>query len=131
MNKGEKKLLGHKLKRSKTPKEKKTEYNGEDVYIFSNQNNSLYTVTFILKYENFIEIISKLKNPSYTTDTEFLYKSSFFVPVNNKDNFNKELDYIIPINNIDKSKIFPLENPEEFFKNPKNPRLKEFLSKVL
>ena len=117
MNKGEKKLLGHKLKRSKTPKEKKTEYNGEDVYIFSNQNNSLYTVKFISKYENFIEIISKLKNPSYTTDTEFLYKSSFFVSVNNKDNFNKELDYIIPINNIDKSKIFPLENPEEFFKN--------------
>ena len=54
MNKGEKKILGHKLKRSKTPKENKTEYNGEDVYIFSNQNNSLYTVKFISKYENFI-----------------------------------------------------------------------------
>ena len=65
MNKKEKKLLGNKLKRSKTPTEKNIEYNGEDVYIFSNQNNSLYTVNFILKYENFIEIISKIKNQTY------------------------------------------------------------------
>ena len=117
MNKKEKKLLGNKLKRSKTPTEKNIEYNGEDVYIFSNQNNSSYTVKYISKYENFKDIISKLKNPSYTTDIEFLCESSFFDAVKDKDNINKESDFIIPINSMDKSKIFPLKNPEKFFKN--------------
>ena len=32
---------------------------------------------------------------------------------------------------IDDGKIQEENIPEEFFKNPKNPRLKEFLSKVL
>ena len=32
---------------------------------------------------------------------------------------------------IDQGRIQEENNPEEFFGNPKNPRLKEFLSKVL
>jgi polar amino acid transport system ATP-binding protein len=32
---------------------------------------------------------------------------------------------------IDEGKILVEETPEEFFGNPQNPRLKDFLSKVL
>ena len=58
-----------------------------------------------------------MKNPSFTIDKEFLNKSSFCEAIKDKNNLNKEINFIIPINSIDKSKIFPLENIDEFFKN--------------
>ena len=111
MNKEEKTLLNIKTKRSDNSSSK-----GSDDYIFSNKNNSTYTIKHISKCETFLEQITDIKNPSYTTDLTFLKKSNFLEKIKNPANFEKENKFPFPIDDIDKSKIFPIFNARKFFK---------------
>ena len=45
--------------------------------------------------------------------------------------YNKQVDENNKVVFIDDGQILESGTPEEFFGNPKNPRLKDFLSKVL
>ena len=117
MSNKENNLLSMKTKRPRSKSGENSRSNGSDDYIISNQENSTYTIKHISKFEKFKEIVSQIKNPCYTTDKEFLNKSSFFEISKDKNNLNKEINYLIPLDQIDKSKVFSIESPQEFFRN--------------
>ena len=115
MSNKEKIFLNMKTQRSNSDSEQKNNSNGSDDYIIANKSNSSYTIKHISRFETFKEIISQIKNPSYTTDTKFLSDSAFSEKVKNKDNFNKEINFTIPLENINKEKTFEPKKPLEFF----------------
>lgn len=103
-----------KKKSSSFPKDKK-DSNGSDNYIFSNEKNRSYSIKHVSNYAEFMDNFRKLENPSYTTDSNYIDKIGFLKAMNEQKNFNNEIKYKFSIEEIDKTKIFPIEDPKEFF----------------
>ena len=85
-----------------------------DAIIFSNNNNSSYTIKHISNYEDFIFNFANIKNPCYTTDDKFL-KINLSEKLNDKNIFDKTIEYSVPVETIEKSKIISLDNPKQFY----------------
>ena len=119
MNSTDKKFLNKKKKRSSSFSQNTHKSNGSEDYVFSNRSNSAFTIRHCSNYKQFQEFCAKIKNPHYTTDTKFLESSGIFNALKNKDNFDKEIKLSIPFEKIDKSKIFPVNAPIDFFQNNK------------
>lgn len=113
----DKKFLNSKTKRSNSSPELNQRSKGSDDYIFSNINNSAYIKRHISKFETFLEMISKIKNPCYTTDEEFLKNSKMLEELEKENNYDKQTYLPISLEIIDKQKIYPIEKPIEFFRN--------------
>jgi hypothetical protein len=106
----DKKFLNSKTKRSNSSPELNQRSKGSDDYIFSNINNSAYIKRHISKFETFLEMISKIKNPCYTTDEEFLKNSKMLEELEKENNYDKQTYLPISLEIIDKQKIYPIEN---------------------
>ena len=116
MDSNEKKLLGKKTKKSNSYSKEANKSDGSDNYVFSNRSNSAYTIRHCSTYKKFKEYLNEIENPYYTTDKNFLENSGIFEASKKKYDSVEEIKYSVPLENIDKSKVYALDKPRDFFK---------------
>ena len=116
MDSNEKKLLGKKTKKSNSYSKEANKSDGSDNYVFSNRSNSTYTIRHCSTYKKFKEYLNEIENPYYTTDKNFLEKPGIFEASNKQYDSVEEIKYSVPLENIDKSKVYALDKPRDFFK---------------
>ena len=117
MNSKDNSLLSKKTKRPSSFSKKSHDSKGSEDFVFTNRSNSAFIIRHCSNYKEFEDYLSKVKNPYYTTDTKFLKNSGIIDALNNKDNLDKEIKLSTPIEKIDKTKIFPINLPRNFFQN--------------
>ena len=126
MNSEEKKFIGNKLKRSSSCTKKSNKSDGSGDYVFANKSNSAFTIYHCKNYKQFQRYLSLIKKPSYTTDQKFLDLSGISQAFKN-NNLEKEIKLNVHIDNIDKSKIFPISSSKKFFNDSKKEKTANFI----
>ena len=115
MNSQKNEFIGNKSRRSSSCTKKSDKSVGSGDYIFANQSNSAFTIRHCHNYKKFRLYFFQIEKPYYSTDQKFLENSGIFQALKNKDNYDKEIKFNIPIDKIDKSKIFPITSSKKFF----------------
>lgn len=124
----DKNLLQNKTKRSNSsPSSKSSHSIGSNDIIFSNKNNSSYTIKHISNYDDFLLNFLTIKNPCYTTDEKFFNNMKFSDKLEDKNNFDKPLKYSVDIETIDKSKIISINSPKNFYNEIKSSLFNKFI----
>lgn len=127
MNSKDQSFLNKKTKIPSSNSSKSQKSDGSEDFAFSNKSNSAYTIRHCSDYSKFKEYLNQIKSPSYTTDIDFLKRSGIIEAVQDKNNLDKEIKYSIPIENIDKSKIFPISIGRHFFQNNNKSKTGNFI----
>lgn len=120
-------LLTKKQKRSSSYSKKTPNSSGSEDFVFSNRSNSSFHIRHCSNFKKFKEYFSEIKNPYYTTDTKFLQNTGILTELNKKESKDKEIKFLIPIENIDKLKIFPVKKERNFFKNSDKQKTGNFI----
>ena len=96
MESSEKTFLNNKTKRSNSLSKESNKSDDSDNYVFSNRSNSAYTIRHCSTYKKFREYLSEIKNPSYTTDKNFLEKSGVLKASKAQFKTDEEIKYSVP-----------------------------------
>ena len=123
-----KNLLQVKTKRSNSNSNSESSHSiGSSNIIFSDNNNSSYTIKHISNYDDFLLNFTNIKNPCYTTDDKFMNKINFSEKLNDKNNLDKIIKYSVSVETIEKSKIISIDNPKEFYVKIKSSLFNKFI----